>query len=153
MKGFPNQLKTRSDIINTYKMCKKGKLKSKDWFNAIEKLENTNYIWCPVIELSEDRKKVKILMCSEAAEGQEVKADNVTCTIKKLETEIIIKNRDGEIVEEKNDETVEVTYTLVTTSKAVPAAAETIGIAAVTTFYERMNITKEEIEKMKGDLA
>lgn len=153
MKGFPNQLKTRSDIINTFKLCKKGKLDSEDWFNAIEKLENTNYIWCPVIELSEDRKTIKVLMCNEAAEGQEVKAGNVTCTIKSLATEIIIRNRDGEIVDEKTDETNEITYTLVTVSKAVAAATETIGIQACETFYDRMGITKEEIEEMKGELA
>ena len=56
MKGFPKVIKTRSDLVNTHKLVKRGSLEKEDWLAAVEKLENQNWIICPVIELSEDRK-------------------------------------------------------------------------------------------------
>ena len=73
MKGFPKVIKTRSDLVNTYKLVKKGSLEKEDWLAAVEKLENQNWITCPVIELSEDRKTVTIMFCAEVAEGQKIK--------------------------------------------------------------------------------
>lgn len=61
MKGFPKVIKTRSDLVNTYKLVKKGSLEKEDWLAAVEKLENQNWITCPVIELSEDR----MVLCQE----------------------------------------------------------------------------------------
>ena len=69
MKGFPKVIKTRSDLVNTYKLVKKGSLEKEDWLAAVEKLENQNWITCPVIELSEDRQTVTIMFCAEVAEG------------------------------------------------------------------------------------
>ena len=31
MKGFPKVIKTRSDLVNTYKLVKKGSLEKEDW--------------------------------------------------------------------------------------------------------------------------
>ena len=70
MKGFPKVIKTKSDLVNTFKMAKKGSLKKLDWLEAVVKLENQNWIMCPVINLSEDRKAVTIMFCAEAAAGQ-----------------------------------------------------------------------------------
>ena len=55
MKGFPKVIKTKSDLVNTFKLVQKKRLKKEDWLAAVEKLENQNWIMCPVIELSEDR--------------------------------------------------------------------------------------------------
>lgn len=64
MKGFPKVIKTKSDLVNTFKLVKRGRLEKEDWLAAVEKLENQNWIMCPVIELSEDRKTVsKIHRC------------------------------------------------------------------------------------------
>lgn len=40
-----------------------------------------------------------------------------------------------------------------TLSKAIAADAATIGIPAEVTFYDRLGITEEEVEQMKGELA
>ena len=86
MKGFPKVIKTKSDLVNTFKMAKKGSLKKSDWLEAVAKLENQNWIMCPVINLSEDRKAVTIMFCAEAAAGQRVKNGAVYPTIQSVET-------------------------------------------------------------------
>ena len=40
-----------------------------------------------------------------------------------------------------------------TLSKAIAADAATIGIPAEVTFYDRLGITEEEVEQMKGELV
>ena len=86
MKGFPKVIKTKSDLVNTFKLVQKKKLKKEDWLAAVEKLENQNWIMCPVIELSEDRKTVKIMFCAEVAAGQKIKNGAVYPTVQTVET-------------------------------------------------------------------
>ena len=86
MKGFPKVIKTKSDLVNTFKLVQKKKLKKEDWLAAVEKLENQNWIMCPVIELSEDRKTVKIMFCAEVAAGQKIKNGAVYPTVQAVET-------------------------------------------------------------------
>ena len=117
MKGFPKVIKTKSDLVNTFKMAKKGSLKKSDWLEAVAKLENQNWIMCPVISLSEDRKAVTIMFCAEAAAGQNT-----------------------------------VTHTILNLSKAVNIGTTEIGIPAAVSFYDRLGISKEEVEEMKGEL-
>lgn len=45
MVGFPKVIKTKADLVNTYKLVKKGRLKKEDWLAAVEKLENQNFIF------------------------------------------------------------------------------------------------------------
>ena len=47
MKGFPKVIKTKSDLVNTFKLVKRGRLEKEDWLAAVEKLENQNWIMCP----------------------------------------------------------------------------------------------------------
>ena len=47
MKGFPKVIKTKSDLVNTFKLVQKKRLKKEDWLAAVEKLENQNWIMCP----------------------------------------------------------------------------------------------------------
>ena len=86
MKGFPKVIKTKSDLVNTFKLVQKKRLKKEDWLAAVEKLENQNWIMCPVIELSEDRKTVKIMFCAEVAAGQKIKNGAVYPTVQDVET-------------------------------------------------------------------
>ena len=104
MVGFPKVIKTKADLVNTYKLVKKGRLKKEDWLAAVEKLENQNFIFCPILEKTEDR----------------------------------------------NNQTK---HTILTLSKAIAADTATIGIPAEVTFYDRLGITEEEVEQMKGELA
>ena len=78
MVGFPKVIKTKADLVNTYKLVKKGRLKKEDWLAAVEKLENQNFIFCPILEKTEDRKGVTLMFVNEVTEGDKVKAGNAT---------------------------------------------------------------------------
>ena len=150
MKGFPKVIKTRSDLVNTYKLVKKGSLEKEDWLAAVEKLENQNWITCPVIELSEDRKTVTIMFCAEVAEGQKIKNGAVYPTVASVETAEVDKdtNEPVEAAAEGTEST-----DILTLSKALNMGTTEIGIPAAVTYYDRLGITKEEVEAMKGELA
>ena len=143
MKGFPKVIKTKSDLVNTFKLVQKKRLKKEDWLAAVEKLENQNWIMCPVIELSEDRKTVKIMFCAEVAAGQKIKNGAVYPTVQAVETVGNTAAGQGNTI----------SFTVLTLSKAVNIGTVTIGIPAAVTFYDRMGITEEEVEEMKGALA
>lgn len=163
MVGFPKVLKTKADIVNTFKLVQKGKLKAKDWLAAIEKLENTNYIFCPILEMTEDRKTVTIMYCSEISEGDKVKAGNLTATANAVEhtevdtdsaddTDSTDATEDTETAAESTSASNTVTHTIITLSRAIAADTETIGVPAAVTFYDRMGITEDEVDEMKGEL-
>lgn len=148
MKGFPKVIKTKSDLVNTFKLAKKGKLNPADWLEAVAKLENQNWITCPVVELSENRKTVTLMFCNEAAEGQRIKAGNTTATINALEN-VEVQQTEEEVAENKTP----IIHTILTLSKAIATGTDVVGIPAAITFYDRLGITEEEVEAMKGELA
>lgn len=163
MVGFPKVIKTKADLVNTFKLVKKGRLKAADWLAAVEKLENQNYIFCPILEKTEDRKGVTLMFVNEVAEGDKVKAGNLTATVNSVEhidigseTENQEETREA-AGEEAGAETAadnsQTRHTILTLSRAIAADAETIGVPAAVTFYERLGITEEEVEEMKGELA
>lgn len=147
MIGFPKVLKTRADIINTFKLTKRGRYKKEEWLQAIEKLENQNWHFCPVLELSEDKKIVKLNFCNEAEVGQKVKAGAKTPKITAIENT-------EEVVEEATETTEEktATFTFITLSAAVAAATEEVGVPVKPSVYERYNITEAELAEMKGEI-
>lgn len=167
MKGFPKVIKTRSDLVNTHKLVKRGRLKKEDWLAAVEKLENQNWITCPVMELSEDRKTVTIMFCAEVEEGQKIKNGAVYPTVAAIETVEVDKDTKEPVkaVTEGQEATTEestdpaagqnnnITYTILTLSKALNLGTTEIGIPAAVTYYDRLGITEEEVEAMKGELA
>lgn len=166
MVGFPKVIKTKADLVNTFKLVKKGRLKAEDWLAAVEKLENQNFIFCPILEKTEDRKGVTLMFVNEVKEGDKVKAGNVTATVKSVE-HIEISNAAEETKtaatqEETTDQAADTganannnqtKHTILTLSKAIAADAATIGIPAEVTFYDRLGITEEEVEQMKGELV
>ena len=81
MKGFPKVLKTAQDVKNCKDMVDAGQLQAADLLEAIEAIENQNFIICPIRELSEDKKTVTVTYCNEAAAGAKVTAGGVTATI------------------------------------------------------------------------
>lgn len=169
MKGFPKVIKTRSDLVNTHKLVKRGRLEKEDWLAAVEKLENQNWIICPVIELSEDRKTITLMQCAEAAAGQKVKNGAVYPTITAVETAEVGKDTTEPVntVAEGQEGTTEGTentdkvagqnnatyHTILTLSKALNMGTTEIGIPAAVTYYDRLGITEAEVEAMKGELA
>lgn len=74
MKGFPKVLKTAQDVKNCKTMVDAGQLQAADLLEAIEAIENQNFIICPIRELSEDKKTVTVTYCNEAAAGARVTA-------------------------------------------------------------------------------
>lgn len=157
MVGFPKVIKTKADLVNTYKLVKKGRLKKEDWLAAVEKLENQNFIFCPILEKTEDRKGVTLMFVNEVTEGDKVKAGNVTATVKTVEHIEAEKAAATEGTAAADTETTtnnnQTKHTILTLSKAIAADAATIGIPAEVTFYDRLGITEEEVEQMKGELA
>lgn len=166
MVGFPKVIKTKADLVNTFKLVKKGRLKAEDWLAAVEKLENQNFIFCPILEITEDRKAVTVMFVNEVTEGAKVKAGNVTATVKTVEHIEVTQAAAGEDTEAsaQAEEATEADtnastnnsqtkHTIITLSRAVAADLETIGIPAAVTFYDRLGITEEEVEQMKGELA
>lgn len=158
MKGFPKVIKTKSDLVNTFKLVQKKKLKKEDWLAAVEKLENQNWIMCPVIELSEDRKTVKIMFCAEVAAGQKIKNGAVYPTVQAVEMlEVEKDTTEAENAATEGNTAAgqgnTISFTVLTLSKPVNIGTVTIGIPAAVTFYDRMGITEEEVEEMKGALA
>jgi hypothetical protein len=159
MVGFPKVIKTKADLVNTFKMVQKGKLKKEDWLAAVEKLENTNYIFCPILEKTEDRKGVTIMFCNEVSEGNKVKAGSLTATVNAVE-HIEVEAQAAAVEESEDaaetkaaDQNNTTKHTIITLSRAIAADAETIGIPAAVTFYDRLGITEAEVEEMKGELA
>ena len=158
MVGFPKVIKTKADLVNTYKLVKKGRLKKEDWLAAVEKLENQNFIFCPILEKTEDRKGVTLMFVNEVTEGDKVKAGNVTATVKTvehIEVEKAVEADQGTAAADTETTTNnnQTKHTILTLSKAIAADAATIGIPAEVTFYDRLGITEEEVEQMKGELA
>lgn len=158
MVGFPKVIKTKADLVNTYKLVKKGRLKKEDWLAAVEKLENQNFIFCPILEKTEDRKGVTLIFVNEVTEGDKVKAGNVTATVKTVEHIEVEKaaEADQEAAAADTETTTnnnQTKHTILTLSKAIAADAATIGIPAEVTFYDRLGITEEEVEQMKGELV
>ena len=158
MVGFPKVIKTKADLVNTYKLVKKGRLKKEDWLAAVEKLENQNFIFCPILEKTEDRKGVTLMFVNEVTEGDKVKAGNVTATVKTVEHIEVEKaaEADQEAAAADTETTTnnnQTKHTILTLSKAIAADAATIGIPAEVTFYDRLGITEEEVEQRKGELV
>ena len=155
MVGFPKVIKTKADLVNTYKLVKKGRLKKEDWLAAVEKLENQNFIFCPILEKTEDRKGVTLMFVNEVTEGDKVKAGNVTATVKTAEADQETAAAEGTAAADAETTTNnnQTKHTILTLSKAIAADAATIGIPAEVTFYDRLGITEEEVEQMKGELA
>lgn len=158
MVGFPKVIKTKADLVNTYKLVKKGRLKKEDWLAAVEKLENQNFIFCPILEKTEDRKGVTLMFVNEVTEGDKVKAGNVTATVKTVEHIEVEKaaEADQEAAAADTETTTnnnQTKHTILTLSKAIAADAATIGIPAEVTFYDSLGITEEEVEQMKGELV
>lgn len=156
MVGFPKVIKTRADLVNTFKLVKKGKLKKADWLAAVEKLEKQNWIDCPVLEKSEDRKMVTLMFCNEVSAGDKVRTGNSTATVvsvlhEDIEAQAAAAGEDQDAGQGNTNNVAK--HTIITLSKAVPAGMEILGVPAAVTYYERLGITEEEVQGMKGELA
>lgn len=143
MKGFPKVLKTAQDVKNCKEMVDAGQLAAEDLLEAIEAIENQNFIVCPVREVSEDKKTVTVTYCNEAAAGGKVTAGSTTATIKSVE------HIDGEL---DGSGKTEKEKTAITLSKAIAAGTEAIRILNTPSVYETLGMEEAELEAIKADL-
>lgn len=147
MVGFPKVIKRKADLINTHKLVLKGRLKKEDWLAAVAKLEAQNYITCPIIEKSEDLKTLTLMFVNEVAEGAKVICGNLTRTVNAVEN-VELELTEEEVAANKTP----TTHTILTLSGAVASGATEVSIPAAVTFYDRLGITEEEVEELKGAL-
>lgn len=143
MKGFPKVLKTAQDIRNCKEMVTAGLLQAADLLEAIEALENQNFITCPIRELSEDRKTVTVTYCAEAAKSKKAAAGETTATIQ------AVQHLDGE---PDGSGKTEKEKTEITLSKAIPAYSAELRIENAPSVYDTIGISEEELEQIKAEL-
>ena len=106
------------------------------------------------------------MFCAEAAAGQRVKNGAVYPTIQSVETVEVESTTGTENAATRGQEAARegtgngqaaagqdnATYTILNLSKAVNIGTMEIGIPAAVTFYDRLGISAEEVEEMKGEL-
>lgn len=144
MKGFPKVLKTAQDVKNCSALVTAGELAAADLLEAIGALENQNFITCPIVELSEDRKTVTVLYCSEAAAGEKATAGGVTATIQAVEHINGEPDEEGKVEREK---------TAITLSRAIAAGSVSLKIHNTPSIYDALDITEDEVDQIKAELA
>ena len=81
MRDFPKRLATAEDIRNCKTLVDDGAFAAKDLLEAIEDLENMNYLHCPILAVGEDKKTVTINYCAEAKAGTKAIVGNKTVNI------------------------------------------------------------------------
>ena len=138
MKGLPKRFATADDIRNCYEMTKTGEIAKADLLEAMEDMENQNYIQCSIFEIT--GKKVKVGYVAEAVVGE-----MALCEGTEYEIETINHISGGE---EDEYEATELTL-----SSAVPVDAKIIGVPAPYNIYDQLGMSKEEYDEIKVDLA
>ena len=141
MRDFPKRLATAEDIRNCKSLVDDGAFAAKDLLEAIEDLENMNYLHCPVLAVGEDKKTVTIHYCAEAKANTKAIVGNKTVTITNV-------THEDEITGEKQLET-----TVISTSAMVSVDATEIAVTAPYTIYDSLGMTAEELNQIKEELA
>lgn len=144
MKGLPKRFATADDIRNCYELTKTGEISKAELLEAMEELEEQNYLHCPIREISDDCKTVTIGYCAEATEGDEAIVADKTITLRS------VRHIQGEAEEgmEASYETTELGL-----SAKVSAEATEIKVTAPYNIYDQLGMSKEEFDEIKADLA
>lgn len=131
--------------ISSIGLVDDGAFAAKDLLEAIEDLENMNYLHCPVLAVGEDKKTVTIHYCAEAKANTKAIVRNKTVTITNVTHE---EGEPDEITGEKQLET-----TVISTSAMVSVDATEIAVTAPYTIYDSLGMTAEELNQIKEELA
>jgi hypothetical protein len=81
MKGFPKTIGTGKDLLNLISLAQANELSVSDLKAAISQIEARQYITCPIISISSDRKTVTINYCPEAKASQVLYDGNSISTV------------------------------------------------------------------------
>lgn len=145
MRDFPKRLATAEDIRNCKALIDDGAFAAKDLLEAIEDLENMNYLHCPILAVGEDKKTVTINYCAEAKAGTKAIVGNKTVNITN------VTHEEGEPDEHTGDTQLETT--IISTSAMVSTEATEIAVTAPYTIYDSLGMTAEELNQIKEELA
>ncbi len=144
MKGLPKRFATADDIRNCHALANAGELSKSELLEAMEELEEQNYIHCPIRDISGDAKTITIGYCAEANEGDEAIVGNKTVTLKSV-THI---EGEGEEGMDAGYETTELGL-----SAKAPSDADMVRVKAPYNIYDQLGMEKEEFDEIKADLA
>lgn len=143
MRNFPKKLATAADLRNCKALVDDGTFTAEELLEAIDKLESTNYLHCPVQAVGEDRKSVTINYCAEATANTKAAIGGKTATINSVQ---------HLLGEEKDGQPAQLEKTVLTLSAMVSADSDIAEISAPHSIYEEMGISASEVEKIKEEL-
>lgn len=151
MRNMPKVIGTGKDIYNLLGMVQAGKLAAGELREAIQGIEEEKYIFSPVIDISEDKRYVKTNYLAEAKKGAKVLCEGKVYTIKSVEhiTEEAATAGEGETEAEQREDK----KTVIGVNADLKEAAEKVGIENPVSVLERIGITQEELDSIKGVLA
>lgn len=145
MRDFPKRLATAEDIRNCKALVSNGAFEAKELLTAIENLEKTNYLHCPILAVGEDKKTVTIRYCAEAKAGIKAIVKGKTVTIN------AVAHEEGE--PEEGTEETQLETTILTVSAMVSSDATEVLVTAPYTIYDSLGITAAELEQIKEEMA
>lgn len=151
MRNMPKVIGTGKDIYNLLGMVQAGKLAAGELREAIQGIEEEKYIFSPVIDISEDKRYVTTNYLAEAQKGAKVLCEGKVYTIKSVEhiTEEAATAGEGETEAEQREDK----KTVIGVNADLKEAAEKVGIENPVSVLERIGITQEELDSIKGVLA
>ena len=151
MRNMPKVIGTGKDIYNLLGMVQAGKLAAGELREAIQGIEEEKYIFSPVIDISEDKRYVTTNYLAEAQKGAKVLCEGKVYTIKSVEhiTEEEAAAGEGETETEQREDK----KTVIGVNADLKEAAEKVGIENPVSVLERIGITQEELDSIKGVLA
>ena len=151
MRNMPKVIGTGKDIYNLLGMVQAGKLAAGELREAIQGIEEEKYIFSPVIDISEDKRYVTTNYLAEAQKGAKVLCEGKVYTIKSVEhiTEEAAVAGEGETETEQREDK----KTVIGVNADLKEAAEKVGIENPVSVLERIGITQEELDSIKGVLA
>lgn len=150
MRNMPKVIGTGKDIYNLLGMVQAGKLAAGELREAIQGIEEEKYIFSPVIDISEDKRYVTTNYLAEAQKGAKVLCEGKVYTIKSVEhiTEEAAAEEGETEAEQREDK-----KTVIGVNADLKEAAEKVGIENPVSVLERIGITQEELDSIKGVLA
>ena len=139
MKGLPKRFETAADIRNCFALVQSGDIVAKDMLEAMEGLENQQYIICPIKSIS--NKTITVGYCAEAHVDAVVAVGNKTATIVTVE-HILGETQEGQ---ERQYETTEITL-------SAKVTGDVAKIPSGHDIYAYLGMTKAEFDEIKAQL-
>ena len=172
MRGYPKRIATGEDLYNCLAMVQAGEFPAADLSDTIAAIEERKFTTVPIVSLSEDRKTAVINACSDAAKGAKIDATTATTiSAVKTDTGTVIETGMAKLAfsglkAELAGKTLLATdvpqdtqpaeetpaLTEVTLSRALPQGATVLKIATEVSPFERLGITEDGFNSIKGVL-